>query len=83
MTTAKIKWHASRPRKALPRDNLLIGRRERLRYGPNNPTTATGSRSTTGSQRLLWFLIFLLIAVVLVGIIIFLSVIGILGALFG
>ena len=51
--------------------------------GPNNPTTATGGRSATVSQRLLLFLIFLLIAVVLVGIIIFLSVIGMLGALFG
>ena len=36
-----------------------------------------------GHSSCFWFLIFILIAVVLVGIIIFLSVIGILGALFG
>jgi hypothetical protein len=59
-------------------------RRVRLRYGPNNPITATGGRSATGSQRLLLVPDLPLIAVVLVGIIIiFLSVIGMLGAQFG
>ena len=36
-----------------------------------------------GHSGCFWFLIFLLIAVVIVGIVVFLSVMGILGALFG
>ena len=83
MTTAKIKWHASRPRKALPRDDLLTDAERDSAMGQITPPPPQVVVVRQGHSGCFWFLIFLLIAVVIVGIIIFLSVMGILGALFG
>jgi hypothetical protein len=69
--------------KALPRDDLFNKRKVRLAMGQTTPPPPQVVVVRQGHSGCFWFLIFLLIAVVIVGIVIFLSVMGILGALFG
>jgi hypothetical protein len=82
-SSAKIKLHADRPRKDTAARRPVNRRWERLAVGQTTPPPPQVVVVRQGHSGCFWFLIFLLIGVVIVGIVILLSVMGILGALFG
>ena len=83
MTSAKIKWHANSPRKGTAARRPLTDAEKDSAMGQTTPPPPQVVVVRQGHSGCFWFLIFLLIGVVIVGIIILLSVMGIFGALFG
>jgi hypothetical protein len=81
--SAKIKWRAKPARKRTAARRPLTDAERDSAMGQTTPPPPQVVVVRQGHSGCFWFLIFLLIAVVIVGIIIFLSVMGILGALFG